>query len=167
MPTGLDTHPSRPSLQETSSGLGESPRIVANQYDPRGRLQKPTYPSNDEVEYTFTPRSEVDTIKWNVDEIEIRDQQRTWTVGGQYTSVGWSGCYGIASRRTKKAGDWFRRLCLHNVSLRLSAATCRRYLSHRPAHRWHPVRMCRRRLHCPLRHHPTLVQEDCRHWRYQ
>ncbi len=73
MPTGLDTHPSRPSLQETSSGLGESPRIVANQYDPRGRLQKPTYPSNDEVEYTFTPRSEVDTIKWNVDEIEIRD----------------------------------------------------------------------------------------------
>ena len=51
----------------------EEERVVEHHYDRRGRVSKTIYPStSDQVEYTYTPRSEVDKIYWKGQEIENR-----------------------------------------------------------------------------------------------
>ena len=76
--------------------------VVENQYDDRGRVKKIAYPSANPqstppagiVEYTYTPRGEVDLIKWNDAQIE----DRGYTALGQLETIARTGISGTETR---------------------------------------------------------------------
>ena len=67
---------------------------VENHYDHRSRLSKTVYPSADFTEFTYTPRSEVDRIKWNENQIE----DRGYTELGQLKTIVRNGVSGTETR---------------------------------------------------------------------
>ncbi len=77
------TYTDRGQLDTDTTNYTSQNYVVDYDYDSRGRLNKITYSSGREVDYTFTNRGEMDLVKWDGTQIE----NRAYDALGRMTSV--------------------------------------------------------------------------------